>query len=63
MVTHAEPGAKRLRDADPSFRNVGAQNPALADKMTGHAAVYEPVADRLAIDPPGQLAPDETSLD
>jgi hypothetical protein len=60
MATYAELGAKLLHDAATFFRNVGAQNPALADQMNDNAAVYEQVADMLAANPLGQLDIGET---
>ena len=55
MPTHAQLAAKLLRDAATFFRNVGAQNPALADDMNENAAVYEQVADLTEADPTGEL--------
>ena len=55
MPSHAQLAAKLLRDAATFFRNVGAQNPALADDMNENAAVYEQVADLTERDPLGEL--------
>ncbi|WP_343520943.1 hypothetical protein [Sphingomonas sp.] len=55
MPTHAQLAAKLLRDAATFFRNVGAQNPELADDMNENAAVYEQVADLTETNPLGEL--------
>lgn len=62
MPSHAQLAAKLLRDAATFFRNVGAQNPGLADEMNENAAVYEQVADLTEGDPLGEL-PIEDDLD
>ncbi len=54
-TTYAELGAKLLRDAATFFRNVGTQNPPLAEQMNDNASVYEQVADLLEQDPAGVL--------
>lgn len=55
MATNAELAAKLLRDAGSFFRNVGEQNPPLADQMNDNAQVYEQVAGLVESDPTGQL--------
>ena len=55
MPSHAQLAAKLLRDAATFFRNVGAQNPELAEEMGENAAVYEQVADLTEADPLGEL--------
>lgn len=55
MASHAQLGAKLLRDAAAFFRNVGAQNEPLSIQMNDNAIVYEQVADLLEQDPNGQL--------
>jgi DeoR/GlpR family transcriptional regulator of sugar metabolism len=55
MPAHAQLAAKLLRDAATFFRNVGAQNPALAEEMNENAAVYEQVADLTEMDPLREL--------
>lgn len=55
MPSHAQLAAKLLRDAATFFRNVGAQNPELAEKMSENAAVYDQVADLTEADPLGEL--------
>ncbi|HSX54676.1 MAG TPA: hypothetical protein VLG14_05195 [Sphingomonas sp.] len=59
MPSHAQLAAKLLRDAATFFRNVGAQNPALADEMNENAAVYEQVADLTEADPLAELPVDD----
>lgn len=59
MPSHAQLAAKLLRDAATFFRNVGAQNPAIADDMNENSAVYEQVADLVEADPLGDLPIDE----
>lgn len=58
VMTHAELGAKLLRDAAVFFRTVGERNPALARQMNENASVFEQVARLVAEDPfagfPGQ---------
>jgi cAMP phosphodiesterase len=55
MATYAELSAKLLHDAATFFRNVGAQNPDLAEQMEDNAAVYDQVADLLAQNPLGVI--------
>lgn len=55
MPSHAQLAAKLLRDAATFFRNVGAQNPELAEEMSENAAVYDQVADLTEADPLGEL--------
>lgn len=55
MTRYADLSAKLLRDAATFFRNVGAQNPELADQMNDNAAVYEQVSDLIEMDPMGAL--------
>jgi predicted MarR family transcription regulator len=55
MTRYADLAAKLLQDAATFFRNVGAQNPALADQMNDNAAVYEQVAELVAADPMGRM--------
>lgn len=59
MPTHAQLAAKLLRDAATFFRNVGAQNPDLAEAMDENAAVYEQVADLTETDPLRELPLDD----
>lgn len=59
MPNHAQLAAKLLRDAALFFRDVGAQNPALAEEMSENAAVYEEVAGLTEADPLGELPIDD----
>jgi len=63
MTSYADLAAKLLRDAGTFFRNVGAQNPAIADQMNDNAAVYEQVADLVEANPLGQLDVDASPGD
>ena len=58
MATNAELAAKLLRDASGFFRNVGEQNPPIAEQMNDNAQVYEQVAAMVENDPTGEL-PDQ----
>ena len=55
MPTHAQLGAKLLRDAAVFFRTIGQQNPPIEDQMRENAAVFEQVADLLERDPSGVI--------
>jgi hypothetical protein len=55
MPTHAQLGAKLLRDAAVFFRTIGQQNPPIKDQMQENAAVFEQVADLLERDPAGVI--------
>lgn len=55
MPSHSQLAAKLLRDAAIFFRDVGAQNPKLAQEMSENAAVYDQVADLTERDPLGEL--------
>lgn len=55
MATNAELAAKLLRDAGMFFRNVGEQNPQLAEQMNQNAQVYDQVAGMVESDPTGEL--------
>lgn len=55
MAKHTDLAAKLLKDAAIFFRNVGAQNPALAEQMDDNADVYDQVAELLQNDPHGEI--------
>lgn len=55
MPTNAELAAKLLRDAAVFFRNVGEQNPPIADQMSQNAEVYDQVAGLVQGDPTGEV--------
>lgn len=55
MPTHADLGARLLRDAASFFRTLGSQNEPLKDQMTENADVFEQVAALLEQDPTGIL--------
>lgn len=55
MSTNADLAAKLLRDASGFFRNVGEQNPPIADQMTDNAQIYDQVATLVESDPTGEL--------
>lgn len=55
MPTNSELAAKMLRDASMFFRQVGEQNPPVADQMNQNAAVYEQVAQLVEADPTGEV--------
>ncbi len=55
MLTHAQLGAKLLRDAAVFFRTIGEQNPPLGDQMNENAAIFEQVADLVEKDPAGMV--------
>jgi len=55
MPTNAELAAKMLHDASMFFRQVGEQNPAVADQMNQNAEVYAHVAQLVSTDPTGEV--------
>ena len=55
MPTNAELAAKMLRDAAMFFRQVGEQNPPVADQMNQNAEVYAQVAQLVETDPTGEV--------
>ena len=55
MATNAQLAAKLLRDASGFFRNVGEQNPPIAQQMNDNAQVYDQVAAMVEVDPTGEL--------
>jgi hypothetical protein len=59
MPTNAQLAAKLLRDAGVFFRNVGEQNPPIAEQMNENAQVYEQVAAMVESDPTGDLPEQE----
>jgi len=62
VPTNAQLAAKMLRDASMFFRQVGEQNPPVADQMNQNAQVYEQVAQMVEADPTGEVpmqAPDQ----
>lgn len=60
MPTNAQLAAKLLRDASSFFRDVGEQNPPVAEQMNTNAQVYAQVAEMVESDPNGEL-PEEPS--
>ena len=55
MPTNANLAAKLLRDAGMFFRQVGEQNPQVAEQMTSNAEVYDQVATMVEAEPLGEL--------
>lgn len=55
MSNNAQLAAKLLRDASMFFRQVGEQNPPVAEQMNQNAAAYEQVAQMVEADPLGAL--------
>tara|TARA_A100001391_G_scaffold66729_3_gene42445 strand:- start:28374 stop:28571 length:198 start_codon:yes stop_codon:yes gene_type:complete len=55
MSNNAQLAAKLLRDASMFFRQVGEQNPPVAEQMNQNAAAYEQVAQMVESDPLGAL--------
>ncbi|WP_340587187.1 hypothetical protein [Erythrobacter alti] len=55
MPTNAQLAAKMLRDASMFFRQVGEQNPPVADQMNQNAQVYDQVAQMVEADPTGEV--------
>lgn len=55
MPTNAQLAAKLLRDASSFFRNVGEQNPPIAEQMNDNAQVYDQVAAMVETDPTAEL--------
>lgn len=56
MATHVEIASNLLRNAATFFRDLGVQNPDLAEQMEMNARTYVTVADMLDTDPNGQMA-------
>jgi hypothetical protein len=61
MPTNAQLAAKLLRDASMFFRNVGEQNPPIAEQMNDNAQVYDQVAGMVESDPNGELPEQQAS--
>ena len=55
MSTNAQVAAELLRHVATFLREVGTQNPAVADKMAANAKTYDQVADLIQNDPEGGL--------
>ncbi|AKQ42693.1 hypothetical protein CP97_12575 [Aurantiacibacter atlanticus] len=55
MPTNAQLAAKMLRDASLFFRQVGEQNPPVADQMNQNAQVYDQVAQMVETDPTAEV--------
>ena len=55
MSNNAQLAAKLLRDASMFFRQVGEQNPPVAEQMNQNATAYEQVAQMVEADPLGAL--------
>lgn len=55
MITHAQLGAKLLRDAAAFFRTIGEQNPPLKIQMDENSRVFEQVADLIDENPVGVI--------
>lgn len=55
MPTHAEIADKLLMDAAALFKNMGKNNPNVAQQMNENARVFEQVANLLATDPDGKI--------
>ncbi|WP_137681031.1 hypothetical protein [Aurantiacibacter suaedae] len=55
MSNNAQLAAKLLRDASMFFRQVGEQNPPVAEQMNQNATAYEQVAQMVEADPLGTL--------
>jgi len=56
MATHAEIASNLLRNAATFFKDLGVQNPDLAEQMEMNARTYVAVADMLDSDPNGEMA-------
>ena len=55
MPNNAQLAAKLLRDASGFFRQVGEQNPPVAEQMTSNAEAFEQVASMVETDPLGEI--------
>ena len=55
MTTHAELGARLLREAAAFFRRLGEQDEALKEQMIDNSHTFEQVAELLETDPTGVL--------
>ena len=55
MATHAQIAANLLRNAATFFRDIGGQNPDLAEQMEVNARTYDAVADMVEQDPNGEM--------
>ena len=56
MATHAEIASNLLRNAATFFRDLGTQNPDLAEQMEMNARTYDAIADMVERDPHGEMA-------
>lgn len=55
MATHAQIAANLLRNAATFFRDIGGQNPQLAEQMEANAKTYDTVADLVEQNPNGEM--------
>ena len=59
MPTHIQLATDLLRNAAKFFKDVGMQNPDLADQMSTNAAAFDRVALLLETDPTGEFVEPE----
>jgi len=63
MAKHSDIAINLLRNAATFFRDLGAQNPDLAEQMGVNAHTYDAVADLMESDPFGEMALQSDALD
>lgn len=64
MATHAQLAADLLRNAATFFRDIGGQNPELAEQMSANARTFDTVAALVETDPLGEMPlPSERATD
>jgi len=63
MAKHSDIAVNLLRNAATFFRDLGAQNPDLAEQMESNAQTYDAVADLMEQDPHGEMPLQSDALD
>jgi len=56
MATHVDIAVNLLKNAAKFFRDLGAQNPEIAEQMEVNARTYDAVAEMMEKDPHGEMA-------
>lgn len=63
MAKHSDIAINLLRNAATFFRDLGAQNPGIAEQMESNARTYDTVADLMEKDPSGEMPLQMDALD
>ena len=63
MAKHSDIAVNLLRNAATFFRDLGAQNPDIAEQMEANAETYDSVATLLEQEPDGEMPLQSDALD